>query len=264
MAWRAYSTVLKQAWQRELEFRGNAFMHLLIPAIGLISTFYLWNNVYQGRATLAGYTHGQIMAYYIVVGFLLSALYTSTLVADDIQNGTLNSYLSRPISYPWYIYWQGMGRRLFRLLIGAPIIVVLFLVFHNYVSLPTSPWPYLEFFTLLIGASNILFLIDATLGLAEFWFSQSNVLQNLMNMVVSLLAGEFIPLAFLPNVIKNVSDVLPFKYTAGFPVEALVGRLDAKTFLIGLAVQWIWVGILSLLFYVMWRRGIKRYEAYGN
>ncbi len=61
-----------------------------------------------------------------------------------------------------------------------------------------------------------------------------------------------------------MSDVLPFKYTFGYPIEVLAGSLSTQDLLTGLGLQAVWTAVGVLLVAVVWRFGVRRYGAVGS
>jgi ABC-2 type transport system permease protein len=61
--------------------------------------------------------------------------------------------------------------------------------------------------------------------------------------------------------------VLPFRYTLGFPVETLIG-LNAthplRELLRDLGVQWLYVAAMFAGTLAIWRKGLRRFVAFGG
>jgi ABC-2 type transport system permease protein len=70
-----------------------------------------------------------------------------------------------------------------------------------------------------------------------------------------------VPLALLPDWAQRLADVLPFKWTFGYPIEALIGRLPEGDLLGGLAIQLAWIVVGWIGVRVVWRIAIRRYSA---
>jgi ABC-2 type transport system permease protein len=68
----------------------------------------------------------------------------------------------------------------------------------------------------------------------------------------------------MPPWVQNLSAYLPFKWTFGFPIEALIGQLSTQQLLSGLLSQAAWIGVGVLLVAVVWHFGIRRYSAVGS
>jgi ABC-2 type transport system permease protein len=60
-----------------------------------------------------------------------------------------------------------------------------------------------------------------------------------------------------------VAHILPFRWTIGFPVEILLGRLTPAQVLTGFAIQAAWLLVGALLVKFAWRASVKRYSAVG-
>jgi ABC-2 type transport system permease protein len=70
-----------------------------------------------------------------------------------------------------------------------------------------------------------------------------------------------VPLSLMPVWVQHLADVLPFRWTFGFPIEALVGNLSNDQLLAGLGAQLVWIAIGSVLVRVVWHFAIRRYSA---
>lgn len=259
-----YAFLFKSAWQETLEYRVSSLVQFGIASIFLISTFYLWNDVYGANAELMGYSKREMVTYYILITYLLSAIYANVPVAYEIREGELSKYLTRPMNYFSYHYWRSLSRRLFRIVLGLPVLAVLVLLFSSHIQLITNPISYLVLAVTVIGAINILFLIDVLIGIIEFWMLYSDILSFVLEIFLFFLAGALIPLAFLPGWIQILGTVLPFKYIGAFLVDAFVGNLSWVEIAMGIGIQTIWTIILAILVAILWKRGIKKYEAFGG
>lgn len=259
-----YFYTFKISWQQQIEFRLNTFIRLLIAFISLVSVFYLWSNIYGERAALLGYSKPQMVTYYVLVGYLFSAIYASLPIREEIQDGSLSSYITKPISYLSYHYCQTLARRLFRLCLSLPILIGIFFLFRDQLYLITAPKAYLLLLFTSFQAINIVILIDMILNSLEFWMFGSNSLSLVTDTVVSFFAGTLIPIFFLPKYIQQISTFLPFKYVGFFLIDSFLGRLSAIQVATGIVVQTLWTIILLLIVKLIWNAGLKKFEAVGN
>jgi ABC-2 type transport system permease protein len=102
------------------------------------------------------------------------------------------------------------------------------------------------------------------LGLVTFWTTRVGPLFELVFTAELLLSGRLVPLSLMPDWAQGLADVLPFKWTFGFPIEALVARLPEGELLGGLAMQVLWIAIGGIGVWIAWRFAIRRYGAVGN
>jgi ABC-2 type transport system permease protein len=73
-----------------------------------------------------------------------------------------------------------------------------------------------------------------------------------------------VPTDLFPPALRAVVDWLPFRYQIGLPVEVMTGALTPGQTVSALARQWMWVGIGLATTTLMWRRGLRRFAAYGG
>lgn len=264
MALGKYIATLKNALLQQLEYRFDTFLRFLLSLISLVSVFYLWNDVFGSRAVLAGYTKEQIVTYYIIVGYLFGALFTAVPIAQEIQDGTLSNYLTKPAKYLWIKYCEDLARKIFRLVLALPVLILIFAIWRDHLYFVSSVKNYIFLFATCLGAINILFLLEVLTNSIEFWMYHSDSVTNITDVIVSFFAGTLIPIAFLPIYIQKVANFLPFKYTGLFLIDSFLGRLAGWQVAIGMCVQIFWTLVLLVVVRFVWKRGLKRYEAFGG
>jgi viologen exporter family transport system permease protein len=98
-------------------------------------------------------------------------------------------------------------------------------------------------------------------GISAFWTIEIWPLVQVVMMFELLFSGRLVPLSLMPDWAQTLADVLPFKWTFGFPIEALIGHLSNTDLVIGLAAQAAWIGIGVVALRLIWPRAVKRYSA---
>ncbi len=264
MRLKLYNTQFKLAWQDALEYRLNTLVFFGIAALGVISMYFLWGEVFSDRVKILGYTRNEIITYYIMVTYVINTSFAGNPIGNHIRTGQLSSVLAEPVNYLWLTYLEGLGNRLFRLLVGLPVVVALFIVLSDSVFIPTDPRGYIALIAAAFSALNILFLIDSIVLSIEFWVLNAGNVFWVIEIIVYLFSGFMIPLVFLPDWLQTVAALLPFKYVASFPVDAFMGRLPWNEVLAGLAIQVVWTLVLIVILTLIWRRGIKRFESFSG
>jgi ABC-2 type transport system permease protein len=71
-------------------------------------------------------------------------------------------------------------------------------------------------------------------------------------------------MTLMPQWAQDVAWFLPFRWTFGFPITALVGPILTRDLYIGLAMQALWIAIGAGLVAIVWRRGVRRFSAVGG
>jgi len=150
-----------------------------------------------------------------------------------------------------------------RLIIALPVAVVALLLVGSE-RLPKSALLWVVFLLSLLGSWLITFLANSAIGTLALWTGSSIKVMDVWLALFMVLSGYLIPVELFPPVVRSAVEVLPFRYQIGFPVEVLTSAHDTRTALILLARQWTWVAISFFLVGVLWRRGLRRFAAYGG
>jgi ABC-2 type transport system permease protein len=103
----------------------------------------------------------------------------------------------------------------------------------------------------LIG--SLAFYLESATGVFELWL-----------ITFMVLSGYVVPLELFPGWARSIAQVLPFRYTLGFPVEVITGLLDVRTALKELAVQWSYAAGMAFFGILAFRAGVRRFAAYGG
>ena len=179
-----------------------------------------------------------------------------------MAEGQLSAALLRPL-HPLHEDIAGFaGWKVVTIVLWLPIAAALWVAFDPELD-PTL----LEvgvFSVAIWGAYLIRTMFLSALGMVTFWTTRVSALFELVVALELLLSGRLVPLPLMPDWAERIADVLPFKWTFYFPIDALVGDLSRRELLGGLGMQLFWIVVLTALFYVVWRFAVRRYSAVGN
>ena len=262
-SWRAMPTLLRVGAAGALAYRAEFVIWMLTTTLPLVM-LGLWTSV-ASEGPFGHYESRDFIAYYIAALIVrnLTGSWVVWQINDDVRRGMLSMKLLRPI-HPFYTYAAThLSAIPLRALVALPVAVILLLTTARAVL--TSDPAILVIFTLsLVGAWALTFFILVTIGLLSFFIEKSLALFEVYLGVFALLSGYLLPLDLLPAWTQHIAAWAPFRYMLSFPVELLLGRHETGHALGLLAVQWIYAAIAVAGALLVWRAGIRRYEAYGS
>jgi ABC-2 type transport system permease protein len=231
------------------------------PVIYLV----VWSAVAESRGgSVEGITAGEFAAYYIVWTLVrnMNIVFTPYGWEDRIRQGQLSGMLVRPVHPIHYDLAYFAGWKVVVVVLWLPIAAVLSAVFRP--AFDVSPLEAAVFAVAIWGAYLIRSLLLWALGMVTFWTTRVSALYESYFTAELLLSGRLVPLALLPGWAAGIADVLPFKYTFGYPIEVLAGDLSTRQLLTGLGLQAVWIAAGAGLVAAVWRVGVRRYSAVGN
>lgn len=251
--------------QSQFQYRAAMYFWMIGMLAEPIVYLVVWTTIaeQQGGA-VQGITTGEFAAYYIVWTLVrnMNIVFTPYGWEWRIREGQLSAALLRPL-HPLHDDIAGFaGWKFVVILMWLPIAAVLWLLFDPVLA-PTL----LEvgvFCIAIWGAYLIRTMFLSSLGMITFWTTRVGAVFELAIAIELLLSGRLVPLPLMPGWAEEVANVLPFKWSFYFPIEALVGDLSRGELLGGLAIQLSWIVALTGLTMVVWRVAVRRYSAVGN
>ena len=260
-----YRRYLSLGYQSRMAHRFSVFCSIAVFMFPLVAKVLFWRAVYAGgRGDIAGFDMTDMVTYLLIFQFVFEFTFVYPgrwRVRPDIIRGGLTDHLLRPASYLLTVLFDSTGRMFPRWTSTLGIFAFLLVIFHADLGLPASLWIYPAGVLTIVLCYLLLFVYSFLLGLLAFW-TESDV--PFMGQAYLFFSGWIVPLDFLPVWIRNVADVLPFKYMLYFPTTLLMGKVTPEAFVRGAAIQLFWILLIVVVIRLVWKRGIRRYAAYGG
>ena len=83
-------------------------------------------------------------------------------------------------------------------------------------------------------------------------------------MVINFFSGQLIPIDFFPAALKNALDYLPFSGMSYTPAMIYLGKYSTNQIIFSIGVQVVWIGILYILYKILWAKAMKRVTVLGG
>jgi ABC-2 type transport system permease protein len=256
--------------QNTLVYRANFLFRSAFGLIPLLATIYLWRAVFAGKPSepeIAGYTLAGMTSYYLlvtIVDMLTAVTDDDWQIAADIREGGINQFLLKPIDYLAYRLCLFAANRLIYTTFALLPVAFFIAVQRHYFVFPSSPaalgWCILS--TLLTGI--LQFLMSYSMALLAFWVLEVSTFIFILFAFEYIAGGHLFPLDILPTWLAQVLNFTPFPYQLFFPVSVYLGRTSGMALWRGMFIQVFWVVAFYALARWMWRRGIRKYTAFGG
>ena len=272
-----YRRPMKKYWhvigiriQNNLTYRFNYLTRTLFSFIPLFAMLSLWRTIYAGKgqgSALGGYTQAEMIFYYMlvaVVDVLTNVNEDDWQIAADIREGNISQFLLKPIDYLWYrlcLFFS--GRIAFISMASVPLAVFIF-CFRGYVVAPAGGPALAAFVISLVLTALLQFFISYTMAMLAFWMLEISTFIFILFAFEYLASGHLFPLDMLPPALQHALWFTPFPSMLYVPISIYMGKLAGNGIASGLLMQLFWVLLMYALARFMWRRGIKKYSAFGG
>ena len=261
-----------------MAYRFNILVWVIVTVLEVACLIFLWFAVYQSSeggidASINGFTYKEMITYVVlttVFGFVTFNNDTLWFINKDIKDGTIGNYVIKPISYRGRFVASNIGALLMMSLVfGIPLYGASLGVLIGIGFLPVpSVLDFIAHFALFIVASVLASLLNDVIsyifGVLCFYTSAAWGLNSLKTTIISFLSGALLPLAFFPNVFREIVSYMPFAGMSQNPVLILMMKYSylecAKVILVSLG----WLILLELFAKLLFNHAIKIVTVQGG
>lgn len=259
---RSYLALIKAYWQVVMEYRAGMVIWILSNTLPLVM-LAVWLAL-AAEGPVGRFDAREFIRYYLIL-LLVRQMTTVWVVWDldrDIRLGELSPKLLLPLDPIHQHVAFNWADKIFRLLTVVPLIAL--------VLITAGAWPeragigrLLLFAVTTLAAWTIRFLSQFAIGTLSFWITQSLALNEMFYAGLLMLGGVIAPLELFPDLVRQWTIYLPFRYMLSLPVEILLGRLDPHQLAQALVLQAVWLLLWFTAYRLLWKAGLKRYGAVG-
>lgn len=267
--WKKSQGFARLAIKQALEYRVNFVTDALIqPLLTAGIEVLLWMAVFKSLSTnetnptLAGFGREAYLCYAVWASFVgrvaASWMYEFRMI-QEIETGTLNGLLCRPVSFSHYYLSQLLGYKL--LTTFASILIPMSINFLFDVGIKWERlFPAMTMVMLYMVLVHYMSLAICSLS---FFLTRVGSFTVAKNLTIWLLSGELFPLDIAPPFVKELLLSLPFSSAVYVPVGFLTGRIGWDGYWRG-AFNVLWgLALVYAISQMLWRQGLKRYSGTG-
>lgn len=260
---RALPALLRIGIAETVAYRAEFVVWMLTTSLPLVM-LALWSAV-AAEAPFRGYASADFVAYYlcVLIARNLTGSWVSWHLEDEVRRGTLAMRLLRPM-HPFLTFAAThLASVPLRGAIALPVAVIL-LGSSGAASLARDPAQLAWLVPSLALAWLVSFGIMFALGSLAFFVERSAAIIEVYFGVFAVLSGYLVPLQLLPSALVAVAEVSPLRCIIAIPVQlATSPALGAAAAAKLVALQAGWAAAILLLVAWLWRRGLRRFEAFG-
>ena len=240
--------VARTAFRQQLAYRGAALGGLVTNAVfgAFLASIYGALFVARGGAPIGDFDRSAALTYV----WLVQALIVPTLVwgswdiALSIRSGAIAVDLLKPYSYFGYWLSRDLGRAGAGILMRMAPTIAIGLIFYSLV-VPRNAAQAVAFVVSLVLAVMLSFALRFCVNLIAFWWTDTQGLRSAQLVVFSFLSGFLLPIAFYPDWLQRVLNVLPFRGIVMSPIDIWLGNGNVALLLAGQAGWFVVVTVLA-------------------
>jgi ABC-2 type transport system permease protein len=260
MRLKAYLSLTRGGLLDMLQWRAGIILTFVGNIIYLVIIYNLWQAIFASSETdtVNGMTFTDTMIYLVLAMTIFNLLHMWIVwdMSRQIQSGEMILNLVKPIEFRSLLFFSTLGANVANLfLLFIPTFIIVSIITSWAIPLGLN---LLLFMPGLIFALLINYFIDFFVGTICLYTESTWGIETAKEVVVLLLSGAVIPLAFFPGAFRQVVEYLPFQAIYNIPLQLLTNdSLNTAQILSMYGVQLFWMAVMFIISGLFWKKSIK-------
>lgn len=267
---RTYSPFTRAGMLESVAYRANFFCFLIGEIMSCFIMFFVWDAVFKSSEseTFMGFSM-EDMVVYLFITFLTGYLTYSDgtyAIAMEIKDGSIAMRMIKPCSFDMCFLFQELGNKIINVLfIFLPIVIGV--EAYRWVITGTCQFDVVHFLLYVVSlvlAYMISFYFNVSYGFMAFYLKNLWGADILKECIINFLSGATIPLAFMPALLANILNILPFASLSYTPVMIYMGMYSGAEIVLRISLQVFWLCFMIVLSKLVWNHAVKRLCSQGG
>ena len=267
MSLKKYLTLTRAGIIESIQFRLSFVVMVIGNILYLIIVYFLWKAIYDSAETdiVNGMTFTDTLIYIVLASALFSfmEMYIVWEIGRSIQSGKIVLDLLKPMDYRKYLFWSYSGTFVSQFFLTfLPTFIAVSIVTGGAIPFGIN---LLYFVVSVVMAVSINYSIDFITGTICLYTESIWGINIMKQVIVLLLSGATIPLAFFPENFRRVINFLPFQSIYNAPLTILLkADADISAVLPILGTQLFWAVVMFIISELFWKVSLKQITVNGG
>lgn len=258
-----YLTLTRAGVIEALQFRLSMLIMVVGNLLYLIVVYFLWKSIYASAGTdiVNGMTFTDTLIYLVLATALFNfmEMYTVWEIGRNIQSGKIVLDLLKPMDFRRYLFWSFSGTFVTQFFFTfLPTFIVVCVVTKGAIPLGIN---LLYFAVSVVMAVMINYSVDFIVGTICLYTESIWGINIMKQVVVLLLSGATVPIAFFPEPLKTVVYYLPFQSIYNAPLTLL---LNSENVFKTLGIQLFWCVFMTVISKLFWQISLRQITVNGG
>ncbi len=262
-----YITLTRAGITEALQFRLSMLVMVAGNLLYLIIVYFLWKAIYSSAGTdiVNGMTFSDTLIYLVLATALFNfmEMYIVWEIGRNIQSGKIVLDLLKPMKYRSFLFWSYSGTFVVQFFTTfLPTFILVAIVTNGAIPLGIN---LIYFIISVVMAVTINYSIDFVVGTICLYTESIWGINIMKQVVVMLLSGATVPIAFFPEPFKTITEFLPFQAIYNTPLTILLdGNPEIHTLLPSLGIQLFWCIVMTVISKLFWKISLRQITVNGG
>lgn len=251
-------TVIKIFMKNQMQDRTNLFLDIFNMVSRCFIVFLLYAYIFKingGSINGIDYKTNMWSMFVYFCIMILNLRRLDNIIMNEVRSGNVEMFMNKPISYLNISFFKTIGQGLFSFLFISLVgtaIMILSLGVPN-VNLPIFIPTFI--ITLVLGQILAL-LIYGSIGLLAFFIQDIRPVHWIIDKMVMVLGGSYLPIALFPDFLKVVAFISPFG-AVNFATSTMYDSWNNE-YLMRIGLQVFWIIVFGLLLSYIYKKSKEK------
>jgi ABC-2 type transport system permease protein len=255
----------RQAFHNSAVYRFEFWLRLFSLYIFMYCIYWVWKTLYTQMPGAFGVSLEQMVTYGIL-GIALEIFLDvgpEWYIAMQVRTGAIDTDLMKPLDFHFHMLARSAGEMMFSLgILALPAFLIGRSLFN--LRLPASLTDGLLFAISLVFSFLVFFHVSFLLGTLTVVTLDIRSIAWAYYSLVAFFSGQVVPLWLFPDLLRKVSEVLPFQAVYYIPMSIYIQTLNGEAALRALGLQAFWAVLLVFIARWAWSRVHLRLTVQGG
>lgn len=240
-------TIIKIFMKNQMQDKSNVLLDLMGMFSRCFIVFLLYGYIFKlngGMINEVDYktTMWSMFIYFCIM--ILGIRRADSIIMNEVKSGNVEMFLNKPANYVGLTFCKVIGKGLFSFL-AISLVGTLIIIFVLGVPNLNLPLFIPTFFVTLLLGQLLGLIIYSIVGLLAFFIQDIRPIHWIVDKLVMVLGGSYLPISMFPLFMKKFAYISPFG-AINFASSSVYESWNSECF-IRLGIQGIWIFIFSLL-----------------
>ena len=262
---RAYLALCVMYAREAFEHRSTIIGYIVLWCLRVIVLIAVYSFAFKMKGgSLNGMdvvsTMWSIGVYFMVLS--LQVRHVAKEISKEIRLGIVETRINKPFNYLIGACAIQLGRGMPLFLFSAPFIIFFSFLVLGAPHISFSTFWIFQTLTLFLGGLILAFLFYGIIGLCAVWLQETEPLYWILDKMVMVLGGAYVPIALLPFTVRVFAENTPFGSIMS--VTHIFNPGFSDQWLRLWIVQSVWVCLFICLAAYTYRRAIQDLSVNGG
>lgn len=251
-------TVIRIFMKNQIQDRTNLILDVFNMIARCFIVFLLYAYIFElngGSINGVDYktTMWSMFIYFCIMIFNVRRL--DNIIMTDVRSGNVEMFMNKPTNYLTISFMNVIGKGIFSFLFIS-ILGTIIMAFA--VGVPNLNLPIFipTFFIVLILGQILGLLVYGIIGLMAFFIQDIRPIHWIVDKIVMILGGSYLPISMFPNFMKIFAFVSPFG-AINFASSTVYESWNDE-FIIRIILQLFWIVVFGILLKYVYKKSKEK------